>query len=56
MSYNKTILIGRLTADPEMIYSQQGKAITKCRLAVNRQGKKDHPECDYIRPVLQEGR
>lgn len=52
--YNKAIIIGRLTADPEMVYSQQGKAITKCRLAVNRaySKDKDHPEADFIPIVL----
>jgi single-strand DNA-binding protein len=35
-NYNKVILIGNLTRDPELRYSQNGLAIAKLGLAVNR--------------------
>lgn len=35
-SYNKVILMGNLTRDPEVRYSQGGTAIVKLGLAVNR--------------------
>jgi len=35
MDYNKVILIGRLTRDPEMRYSGTGKAVVQFGLAVN---------------------
>lgn len=35
-SYNKVILIGNLTRDPELRYTPKGTAITKIGLAVNR--------------------
>ncbi|HEY4001088.1 MAG TPA: single-stranded DNA-binding protein, partial [Candidatus Xenobia bacterium] len=36
MSYNKVILVGRLTADPELKYTANGKARTQFGLAVDR--------------------
>lgn len=36
---NKAILMGRLTADPEMRSTQGGKKVTSFTLAVNRNGK-----------------
>ena len=36
---NKAILMGRLTADPEMRSTQSGKKVCSFTLAVNRQGK-----------------
>lgn len=36
---NKAILIGRLAKDPEVRYTQNGKAVASFTLAVNRQGK-----------------
>ena len=35
-SYNKVILVGNLTRDPELRYTPSGKAIAKFGLAVNR--------------------
>jgi single-strand DNA-binding protein len=35
-SYNKVILVGNLTRDPEMKYTPKGLAIAKLGLAVNR--------------------
>lgn len=34
--YNKAILIGRLTADPEMRVTQSGVNVASCRIAVDR--------------------
>lgn len=46
---NKTILIGRLCADPEIRYTQDSKCIARYRLAVDRRFKKDgEPEADFI--------
>lgn len=48
---NKVILIGRLTADPEVRYSQgeQSLCIARYRLAVNRKASKDREqEADFI--------
>ncbi len=38
-SFNKVILIGNLTADPELQYTASGTARTKFSVAVNRQYK-----------------
>ena len=38
-SYNKIILVGNLTRDPEIRYVQSGSAVTKFALAVNRRTK-----------------
>lgn len=35
-SFNKVILIGNLTRDPELRYTPNGKAVAKVSLAVNR--------------------
>ena len=38
---NSVVLVGRLTKDPEMRYTQTGKAVTRFRLAVDRAFGKD---------------
>mgnify|MGYP000890972027 CR=1 FL=1 len=38
---NKAILIGRLARDPEVRYTQSGKAVTSFTLAVDRRVRKD---------------
>ena len=43
---NLVTLVGRLTADPNLKYSQSGKAFCKFTLAVQRDFKKD--EADFI--------
>ncbi len=43
---NKVIFMGRLTKDPEIRYSQDGKAIAKFSLAVDRFSKND--EADFF--------
>ena len=39
MSYNKIILIGNLTKDPELRYTPQGTPVTSFRIAVNTKYK-----------------
>ena len=49
MSINNTVLVGRLTKDVELKYSQTGTAVARFNLAVNRQFKKDgQPDADFI--------
>lgn len=49
---NKVILIGRLVADPEIRYTQSGKAVASYRLAVDRPFKQDgQQEADFINCV-----
>ncbi len=43
---NHVVLIGRLTRDPELKYSQSGKAYCRFTVAVNRDFNKD--EADFI--------
>ena len=43
-SYNKVILIGNLTRDPELRYTPKGMAIAKISLAVNRTWKSESGE------------
>lgn len=51
---NKAILMGRLTKDPEVRYSQSAEpvAVTRYTLAVNRRFKRDgEPDADFINCV-----
>lgn len=49
---NRVILIGRLTKDPELRYTDKGVAITQFTLAVNRPFKNNgEQEADFI-PVV----
>ncbi|MGI6566094.1 MAG: single-stranded DNA-binding protein [Firmicutes bacterium] len=50
---NRVILIGRLTADPELRYTQNGTAVTNFRLAVDRPytSQSGQREADFI-PVV----
>lgn len=46
---NKSILIGRLTADPDIRQTQNGKSVATYRLAVDRQFKQDgQDDADFI--------
>ncbi|MHB8152753.1 MAG: single-stranded DNA-binding protein, partial [Bacillati bacterium] len=40
-SYNRIILVGNLTRDPEIRYTQSGKSVTKFTLAVNNPRNKE---------------
>lgn len=49
---NKVILAGRLVADPEVRYTQTGKAVAGFRLAVNRRFSRDEENSvDFFRIV-----
>lgn len=49
---NKIILCGRLSADVEMRYTNDGKAVVSFNFAVNRRFKRDgDPEADFFRCV-----
>ena len=46
---NKTILIGRLVAEPEVKYTQDNTAVARYRLAVDRKIKRDGEQtADFI--------
>lgn len=47
---NQVVLIGRLVADPQLRYSQDGTAVTNFRLAVERPypGRDGKREADFI--------
>ena len=50
---NKVIVSGRLTADPEVRYSNSGDAIARYTLAVDRRFKKDGEQnADFIRCIV----
>ena len=51
---NLVTLIGRLTRDPELRYSQSGKAFTKFSIAVQREYNKD--EADFINCITWDKR
>lgn len=43
-SYNKVLLMGNLTKDPELRYTPQGTAVANLRMAVNRKYKNKDQE------------
>jgi single-strand DNA-binding protein len=47
---NRVILIGRLTRDPELRYTPNGKAVCSFTLAINRKFKRE--ETDFIDVVV----
>lgn len=50
---NKVVLIGRLTADPEIRQTQNGKSVANYRLAVERNFKQEgQPDADFINCVV----
>lgn len=52
---NKVILVGRLGQDPEVRYTQSGKAVCTFNLAVNRRvASGAHPEADWVPIVVWE--
>ncbi len=52
-SFNRIILVGNLTRDPEIRYVGSGAAVTKFTLAVNRRSKQGE-ETDFIDCVAWE--
>ena len=46
MAINNVVLTGRLTKDPEIRYTQSGKAVASISLAVGRKFKRD--EIDFF--------
>jgi len=54
---NKVIIIGRLTRDPELRYTQSGVAVASFTLAVNRNYKnaQGQQEADFIDVVVWRG-
>ena len=53
---NKTVLIGRLTKDPELKFASTGTAVTTFTVAVNRRFKKEgQQDADFI-PVVVWGK
>lgn len=54
--FNKIILVGRLTKDPELRYTPSGKAVASFRLAVDRGtgGGGQDREADFIDVVVWE--
>ena len=54
-SFNKVILIGNMTADPELKQTPGGKSVCSFSIAVNRRSKEDNA-CDFINVVAWEKR
>jgi single-strand DNA-binding protein len=50
---NNVVLVGRLTKDPDLRYTQQGKAVATYTLAVNRNftNQSGNKEADFINCV-----
>ncbi len=46
--YNRVILMGRLTRDPELRTTQSGIAVCRFSVAVDRYSKGDEKKCDFI--------
>lgn len=53
MAFNKVILVGRLTYDPELRYTTQGTMLTRLVVAVDRSWEKG--EADFI-PIIAFGK
>ena len=52
MAFNKVILVGNMTADPELKQTQSGLSISSFSIAVNRRFSKDGEQaCDFINIV-----
>lgn len=49
ISFNKIILVGRLTRDPETKFATSGTQVTSFSLAVDRDYPKDSNEADFIK-------
>lgn len=51
---NKIILLGRLTRNPEMRYTQKGNAMVRFTLAVNRKffANKEEQQADFFSIIV----
>ena len=51
---NRVVLVGRLTRDPELRYTQSGAAVASFTIAVNRQftNSQGEREADFINCVI----
>jgi single-strand DNA-binding protein len=51
---NRTVLVGRLTRDPELKYTNSGRAVASFNVAVNRQftNSQGEREADFINCVI----
>ena len=51
---NRTVLVGRLTKDPEIRYTQSGTAVANFTMAVNRQftNANGEREADFIGCII----
>ena len=54
-NFNKTILGGRLTADPELKTTPSGLSVTSFTVAVNRRGKDGETKADFINVTAWRG-
>lgn len=54
MAINSVVLVGRLTKDPELKYTQSGIAVTRFTLAVNRNftNQQGQREADFVNCVV----
>ena len=49
MAFNKVILVGNMTSDPELKQTQGGLSVSSFSIAVNRRFSKDGEQaCDFI--------
>jgi len=55
ISLNRTILVGRLAADPEVRYTTNEIPVARFALAVERSGKNGEKEVDFINVVAWRG-
>jgi single-strand DNA-binding protein len=55
VSLNRTILVGRLAADPEVRYTTNEIPVARFALAVERSGKNGEKEVDFINIVAWRG-
>lgn len=53
-SFNKVILLGNLTRDPELRYTPEGKAVCSFSIAVNDRGSDKKETVTYVDIVVWE--
>ncbi len=51
MNYNKVILVGRITQDPQMRTGNSGNEVVTFNIAVNRNYSKEDKQTDFFRVV-----